>query len=283
MVLKHERKLKPKKIIQMEIAGNLLKMQTELGETVDYYLRIGNEKVYMNQYIGKKIGLKYLHKINCIRCGRETNKSFFQGYCYPCFISAPETDACILHPEKCMAHEGISRDMEWSKANCLTDHYVYLAVSSGLKVGVTRKSQIPTRWIDQGAHRAVRLAMTPNRYLAGLIEVDLKQYLADKTSWQQMLKNMVKQPVDLQSERKKAAELLRDDLKQYLVDNDDIIEISYPVEKYPSKVKSISFDKTDEYSGVLRGIKGQYFIFEDGMVFNVRKHNGYLAQLVVNA
>ncbi|MFO8234516.1 MAG: DUF2797 domain-containing protein [Bacteroidales bacterium] len=260
----------------MKKEGNLLKMQTESGNKIEYYLRIGDEKVYMNQYIGEQITLKYLHRINCIRCGRETSRSFFQGYCYPCFISAPETDECILHPEKCRAQEGISRDMEWSKANCLTDHYVYLAVSSGLKVGVTRKSQIPTRWIDQGAHQAVKFALTTNRHLAGLIEVNLKQYLADKTNWQQMLKNQVKRPVDLNEEKEKATGLLKDDFKQYLVEDNEIFEISYPVEQFPTKVKSLSFDKIDDYSGILKGIKGQYLIFEDGMVFNVRKHNGYL-------
>ena len=263
----------------MKKEGNLLKMSTDIADTATYYLNIGDDKVYMNEWIGKEIHLKYHHKINCIRCGRKTSKSFFQGYCYPCFISAPETDECILHPEKCQAHEGISRDMEWSKEHCLIDHYVYLAVSSGLKVGVTRHTQIPTRWIDQGAHQAVRLAKTPNRYLAGLVEVDLKQFLADKTNWQQMLKNQVKRPVDLLEEKQKAAKNLRSDLQQYLIEDDTIQEIQYPVEQFPTKVKSISFDKVDEYKGVLKGIKGQYLIFDGGQVFNVRKHNGYLAEL----
>ena len=256
-----------------------MKMTTELSDTVEYYLRIGVEKVHMNEFIGKTIMLKYNHKINCIRCGRETKNSFFQGYCYPCFISAPETDECIIHPEKCRAQEGISRDMEWSKSHCLIDHYVYLAVSSGLKVGVTRHNQIPTRWIDQGAHQAIKFAKTPNRHLAGLVEVDLKRFLADKTNWQQMLKNQVKRPVDLLEEKQKAAENLSPELQQYLIDDNELQEIRYPVEQYPSKVKSLSFDKVDEYSGILKGIKGQYFIFEDGIVFNVRKHNGYLAEI----
>jgi hypothetical protein len=256
-------------------------MSTKLGEHVHYHLNIGSDKVYMNELIGKEIQLTYLDQINCIRCGRKTNKSFFQGYCYPCFIKAPETAPCIVNPEKCQAHEGIARDLEWSKDHCLIDHYVYLAVSSGLKVGVTRHTQIPTRWMDQGAHKAIRLAKTPNRHIAGLIEVDLKQFLADKTNWQQMLKNQVKRPVDLWEEKKKASTNLSGELQQYLIDNDELTEIVYPVEKYPSKVKSLSFDKTGHYGGRLVGIKGQYLIFDDNTVFNVRKHNGYLAQIEI--
>ena len=263
----------------MKAEGNLLKMSTRHPERVDYYLNIGDEQVYVNDLIGHQLTVAWEHQINCIRCGRKTSKSFFQGYCYPCFLKAPETAPCIVHPEQCQAHEGIARDMEWSKTHCLIDHYVYLAVSSGLKVGVTRHTQIPTRWIDQGAHRAIKLAKTPNRHLAGLIEVDLKQHLADKTNWQQMLKGQVKREVDLKEEKARASELLSSDLQQYLIDDDAVTTITYPLEEHPAKVKSLSFDKEDEYTGRLAGIKGQYLIFEDGRVFNVRKHNGYLAKI----
>ena len=265
----------------MKREGNLLKMTTDKTHNVDYLLNIGDDQLYVNEWIGKKITLRYKHAINCIRCGRETKKSFFQGYCYPCFISAPETDECILRPEKCQAHEGISRDMEWSKTHCLIDHYVYLAVSSGLKVGVTRNTQVPTRWMDQGAHEAIKLAKTPNRHLAGLIEVDLKQYMGDKTNWQQMLKNQVKHPVNLLEEKSKAAKNLTPELQKYLISEDEITYIEYPVEFFPQKVKSLSFDKVKQYKGKLVGIKGQYLIFDDNYVFNIRKHNGYFGRLEV--
>jgi hypothetical protein len=264
----------------MKVEGNLLKMATRYqGDGVDYYLTLGEEQVYVNEWIGRRLTLRYGHQINCIRCGRKTSKSFFQGYCYPCFVGAPETEPCVIHPEKCQAHEGISRDMEWSKRHCLIDHYVYLAVSSGLKVGVTRHTQIPTRWIDQGASRAVRLARTPNRYLAGLIEVDLKQHLADKTNWQRMLKGQLERQVDLKEEKQKASALLREDLREYLIDEDALTTIRYPLESHPLKVKSLSFDKVEQYTGTLVGIKGQYLIFDTGQVFNVRKHNGYLVRI----
>jgi len=196
-------------------------------------------------------------------------------------MNAPETAPCIVNPEKCQAHEGIARDMEWSQDHCLIDHFVYLAVSSGLKVGVTRRTQIPTRWMDQGAHEAIKLAKTPNRHLAGLIEVDLKQYMGDKTNWQQMLKNQVKNPVNLLEEKKVAAQNLTPELQKYLFEEDKITYIQYPVESFPPKVKSISFDKVKQYKGKLVGIKGQYLIFDDNSVFNVRKHNGYLGRMHV--
>jgi len=265
----------------MKLEGNLLKMSTELGDVVQYYLNVGSEKVYMNGLIGRDLQLTYLDQINCIRCGRKTSKSFFQGYCYPCFMNAPETAPCIVRPEKCQAHEGIARDLEWSQDHCLIDHYVYLAVSSGLKVGVTRNTQVPTRWMDQGAHEAIKLAKTPNRHLAGLIEVDLKQYMGDKTNWQQMLKNQVKHPVNLLEEKSKAAKNLTPELQKYLISEDEITYIEYPVEFFPQKVKSLSFDKVKQYKGKLVGIKGQYLIFDDNYVFNIRKHNGYFGRLEV--
>jgi len=259
--------------------GNILKMKTVLADTVQYQLPIGGELVPMNQLIGQDLSLEFLDEINCISCGASTTKSFSQGYCYKCFISVPETSECILNPELCQAHLGISRDMEWSNNYCLTDHFVYLAVSSGLKVGVTRNSQVPTRWIDQGASKAIKLATTPNRYLAGLIEVELKKHMSDKTSWQKMLKNDMDLSIILEDEKQKAWEFLNEDLQQYVIDDDEITQINYPVIKYPVKVKSVGFDAIKDYKGKLIGIKGQYLIFEDSTVLNIRRHGGYKIRL----
>jgi len=263
----------------MKFQGSLLKMSAELSSPVNYTLVLGTEKILMNPILGKHIKISYLNEINCIRCGRKTSKSFHQGYCYPCFMTAPETDDCILNPELCRAHEGISRDMEWSKNNCLQDHYVYLAISSGLKVGVTRKSQIPTRWIDQGASRAIKIAQTPNRFLAGIIEVDLKKYFADKTNWRNMLVNKIDTETQLIEQKSKARALIKKDLLKYFIDDDTITELNYPVIEYPQKVNSVSFDNNPVIEAILIGIKGQYLIFNDGTVFNVRKHNGYKVEL----
>lgn len=260
----------------MEYTGNLLKMNTSFnGEVVEYSLLLDNKEVNMNELIGNPVSIEFEHQINCIKCGRIIPKSYGQGFCFPCFRSAPEADECVLRPERCQAHLGISRDMEWSKSHCLTDHYVYLAVSSGLKVGVTRASQVPTRWIDQGAVRAVKIAKTPNRYLAGRIEVALKEFMADKTNWRNMLTNNIDEKVDLLREKARIPELLDKELASFLTDDDEVSEMAYPVLEYPVKVKSMGLDKNPVLSGVLKGIKGQYLIFEEGKVMNVRNHSGY--------
>jgi hypothetical protein len=249
---------------------------------VYYHLPIGDDNIPMNGLLNQRIHFTYQGEIYCMHCGNRTKKSYGQGYCYTCFISIPETGECILRPELCQAHLGISRNMEWSKTHCLQEHYVYLAISSGLKVGVTRASQVPTRWIDQGAYRAILLAGTPNRHLAGKIEVALKSHFADKTNWRDMLRNYQDTSIDLLVGKEKASEMIPDNLREYRLSDNRIWEFRYPVEIYPEMVKSIGFDKEPECSGILRGIKGQYLIFEGGEVLNIRKHNGYLVELEMN-
>ena len=219
--------------------------------------------------------------IHCDKCGNKTNKSFFQGFCYPCFVSAPESSECILKPELCQAHEGISRDMEWSKRHCLSNHYVYLSLTSGVKVGVTRHTQIPTRWIDQGAIKALQIAKTPNRYLAGAIEVKLKEFVSDRTSWQKMLKNDVDQTIDLYEYREKLKENLSSELKEYILDQEKEKILKYPADQYPEKIKSINFEKVSEYEGILTGIKGQYIYIDNQYVVNMRKYTGYYFNIYI--
>lgn len=268
-------------ILTMRYNGTLLKMETKLVNPIEYELPIGDELIYMNPLIGKYIALKWLKEIYCVACGRKTNKSFAQGFCYPCFLNAPETSECIFRPELCRAQDGIARDMEWAENHCLQDHIVYLAISSGIKVGVTRSGQIPTRWIDQGAWQAIKLAKTPNRYTAGLIEVALKEHISDRTNWQRMLKNQLIEGVDLTIAKKDMIAHLPSDLQNYISEEDNITEINYPVNEYPEKVKSLSFDKLGEIAGRLWGVKGQYLIFDDGTVLNMRKHTGYMVELEV--
>ncbi|MEA3317634.1 MAG: DUF2797 domain-containing protein [Bacteroidota bacterium] len=254
-------------------------MEASLDNKIQYFLPIGRNKIFMNDLIGQKIEFSFKGQINCIKCGRLTNKSFHQGYCFRCFRTAPETEECVLRPELCRAHEGIARDMEFAKNHCLKNHYVYLALTSGLKVGVTRKTQIPTRWIDQGATQAIVIAETPNRYIAGLIEVDLKKHFADKTNWRRMLQNKSLNDIDLISEKEKAFNKVKKDLKKYFIKEDNLTELVFPVEKYPEKISSINFEKTNNYSGILKGIKGQYLIFDDNKVLNIRKHNGFFLEM----
>lgn len=259
--------------------GNIRKMHTDLQSPVHYHLPIGDEKVDMNALIGKTITLTYLGQINCIHCGKKTKTSFSQGYCYSCFNTLPQTDPSIVRPELDLSYLGISRDMEWAKENALKPHYVYLAYSGNLKVGVTRESQVPTRWMDQGATKAIKLAKTPNRHIAGVIEVALKEHFSDKTNWRQMLKEQNNTDIDLYEAKQKARELLHPELKQYVCNEDEDYVIDYPMNMELDKITSFGFDKVNEYSGILKGIKGQYLVFEDGKVINIRKHSGYLIEL----
>jgi hypothetical protein len=263
----------------MQLEGNIIKMRTELETPVNYFLRIGENEIPMNDFIGREISMNFTGQINCISCGKQTKTSFGQGFCYNCLQTAPEASESIMRPELSKAHLGIARDLEWAEKHDLIDHVVYLAVSSEVKVGVTRHHQIPTRWIDQGASSAIKIATTPNRHIAGVIEVFLKKYFTDKTNWRSMLKNEIKD-VNLTEEKQKVHDLLPRELRNYFETNNEITEIEYPVFSFPKNIKSIGFDKTSKIEGELKGIKGQYLIFKNDLVLNIRKHNGYYIQFI---
>lgn len=263
----------------MQYSGNIQKMKTELVTPVKYTLPIGENQLDMNALIGKEISLNFTGQINCISCGKRTKTSFHQGFCYNCLQNAPQASESVIRPELSKSHFGIARDLEWAKKHDLIDHFVYLAVSSEVKVGVTRNHQIPTRWIDQGASYAIKLATTPNRHIAGVIEVFLKKYFTDKTNWRAMLKNEVAQNINLTEEKQKALQLLPAELQKYVTLDSTLVNIDYPVLQFPQTIKSIGFDKIETVKGTLNGIKGQYLIFNDNRVLNIRKHNGYFIQL----
>lgn len=256
-----------------------LNIGTELNVIPQYTLRLGDEAVVMNALIGKNIRIEFQNEIYCIKCGRKTKKSFGQGFCYPCLISAPEAEDCVLRPELCRAHEGIARDMEFARGHCLIEHIVYIAWSGGLKVGITRHNQIPTRWIDQGATHAIKVCHTSNRYEAGIVEVELKNILGDKTPWQAMLKGAENELLDILSEKAKALEYINGKGLKYIPNSDEIFNIIYPVNVYPSKVSSVNLDKEPVFEGVLSGIKGQYLILDSNKVLNIRNHSGYQIEL----
>lgn len=268
-----------KKMIKLE--GNVRKMKSDFKAPIEYSMILSEHILPLNDHIGSNIKLEWSGIIHCVKCGNKTNKSFFQGFCYPCFISAPESSECILKPELCQAHEGISRDMEWSEKYCLSNHYVYLSLTSGIKVGVTRYTQIPTRWIDQGAIKALKIAKTPNRYLAGAIEVKLKEFVSDRTSWQRMLKNDVNQDIDLYGYRESLKENLPSDLKTYVLNEEREKIIAYPINEYPEKIKSINFEKVKEFEGKLTGIKGQYIYIDNQFVVNMRKYSGFYFNIII--
>ncbi len=268
----------------MEVQGNLRKMANELHETVQYGLRLYDnleyrEPIPLNDAVGQHIRIEYLHEINCVVTGKKIKKAFGEGMSYDAFMNSPQASPSIIRPELSRIHEGIAlRDFEWEMKNHMTPHTVYLAQTAGVKVGVTRNTQIPTRWMDQGAIRAIRLAETPYRQAAGLIEVSLKGHISDKTSWQKMLKGEVEER-DLIELKAEMSELVPTEFKQYLSPTNDIIEINYPILAYPPKVKSLKLDKEPLIDKKLMGIKGQYLLFDDGTVMNIRSHSGYKVQI----
>lgn len=253
----------------------LEKMHTKHEEVVQYYLPTAPDLTLLNDFIGKEIELHWTGKIFCRTCHKSTKKSFGEGFCFTCFSNAPEASPCILHPELCEAHLGKGRDIEYELKHHNQPHYVYLAATDIIKVGVTRNTQVPTRWIDQGAHSAIILAEVPNRYLAGVIEVALKDFYADKTNWQNMLRNICGENIDLTDEKWQVCEELPSDLAQYWLENDDILTFNYPVLNYPSKVQSTNFDKEPLMKGTLSGIRGQYVYLDEQRVLNLRRHTGY--------
>ena len=263
----------------MEYKGNLSKMDAKLEDPVRYTLHIGEHEIDMNDLIGRNLNFQFNGQINCVICGKRTKTSFAQGFCYSCFQNAPQADESVMNPQLSKAEFGISRDADWAAENDLIDHFVYLAVSKDVKVGVTREHQIPIRWIDQGASYVIRLAQTPNRHIAGIIEVFLKDYYTDKTNWKEMLQNQVNENIDLLVEKEKAIGLLPAELKQYACKNQEIVHIRYPVFEYPQNVVSQTFDKDNIIGGQLTGIKGQYLIFDVQRAVNIRRHNGYFVTL----
>jgi len=270
--------------------GNLDKMRTDLVDgKANYYFVQSENETFLNPHIGKNIRLTFLNEINCTSCGKQTKKSYGGGYCYPCTLKLAECDMCILKPEQCHFHLGTCREPEWGKEHCMIDHIVYLANSSGLKVGITRHTQIPTRFIDQGAVEALPIIRVKTRYHSGLVEKLLSSELKDKTDWRKMLKGE-KVDLSLEEMRDEVFENFASDLDSLenkyaglsleFLERESIIDINYPVLKYPEKVTSMSFDKTSVIEGKLEGIKGQYLIFDKGVI-NIRTHTGYKVKLEI--
>ena len=264
--------------------GNLKKMGGALRDDgqVDYALRVGDESLPLNPLLGKRLKLEHSGAIHCSACGRKTSKSYAQGHCFPCMKKLARCDMCILKPETCHYAEGTCREPEWGDTHCMIPHYVYLANTSGIKVGITRHSQTPTRWIDQGATQALPIFMVMTRQLSGLVETALAKMIADKTNWRAMLKGD-HENIDL----KARADALVPEIEARLSDlrrtfgastvqriNEKIIDLHYPVAAYPTKISSHNFDKHPVVEGTLQGIKGQYLIFDSGVI-NVRKFTGY--------
>ena len=264
----------------MHYQGVLRKMQTEMGRPIQYYMLFEDSFLNVNQVLNKEIQLDFL-KYQCLNCGQDL-PIFRQGFCKSCFFETPSAGDWIMRPELSTAHLGKEdRDLDYEKKVQLQPHIVYLANSSNIKVGVTRKSQVPTRWIDQGAHEAIEIVEVPNRYLAGITEVALKDHIGDKTNWRKMLTNDVDDE-DLVSWRNTLRAYIPTEANEYFIENNQETHMEFPVLEYPKKVKSLNLTKTPNYKGVLKGIKGQYLMFQDNTVFNVRGSEGYYVSLGIS-
>ena len=253
--------------------GHVGKMGAEWGETVHYVLPIGGNRVALNPWIGRPVRLEYLGSIECIYCSRQIKKSFSQGYCFPCARSLARCDMCIVKPETCHYALGTCREPTWGEEHCQIPHIVYLANSSGVKVGITRETQQQTRWMDQGATQALPILRVDTRLDAGRAEVVLKEFVSDTTDWRRMLKG-VAPPVDLCEFRKMLFKQSGDAVSGQRLPDATVHEINYPVTKYPTTIRAHNLDKVPLLEGTLTGIKGQYLIVDD-VVVNVRKYSGY--------
>ena len=264
--------------------GTLKKMRSNVGadSNIQYSLPVGDELLPLNDLIGKRLTLTHTGNIHCQNCGKKTKKSFSQGYCFPSMKKLAACDMCIMKPETCHHAEGTCREPEWGEANCMIPHYVYLSNTSGLKVGITRHTQIPTRWVDQGATQALPIFKVNTRLTSGLVETALAEFIADKTNWRALLKGE-NEPMDLKEKAKDLIPQISERLEEVKLKfgedavellDEAIVDLSYPVTEYPTKIKSHNFDKEPVVSGVLEGIKGQYLIFDTGVI-NVRKFTSY--------
>jgi hypothetical protein len=272
-----------------KFTGQLHKMAGSIADPIQYNFVLKKDGVAIdglvpvNEFLGQKLGLDFSGKINCIACNRAITKTFQQGYCFPCAKRLAATDLCIVKPQNCHFHLGTCRQPDWGQQHCFIPHIVYLANSSGLKVGVTRETQIPTRWIDQGAIQALPILRVQSRHQAGLLEVAIAKLVADKTDWRKMLRGG-NDKIDMLAKRDEIFSEIAISIQEIagkfkfgdieILTAEPVHEFSYPVLQYPDKITSLDLDKTPQINCKLQGVKGQYLLFDSGVI-NLRKYTGY--------
>lgn len=267
--------------IEQGALRKLIGTRNENGE-IEYQLPIGDQRIALNPLIGKELQLIFHNEIRCCHCNRKTKKSYSQGFCYPCMQKLAQCDMCIMKPETCHYEQGTCREPSWGESHCMIPHYVYLANTSGLKVGITRHTQIPTRWIDQGATQALPIFKVSTRLQSGLVETALAEFISDKTNWRTMLKGNA-EPIDLKQKAQELIPQISDRLEDIRLKfgadaveqlDEEVVDLHFPVSEYLTKISSFNFDKQPIISGTLLGIKGQYLIFDSGVI-NMRKFGSY--------
>jgi hypothetical protein len=228
----------------------------------------------LNEWLGRGLRIEYRQRILCCHCGSQTPRSYGGGYCYPCFRSLARCDLCVVSPARCHYHLGTCREPAWGEAFCMQPHVVYLANSSGPKVGITGADGAVSRWLDQGASQGLVIARTASRHLAGVVEAQLAQLISDRTDWRLLLQGD-RPPVDLPALRDRLMERLGR-LPEGVAwqTAEPVVTLSYPVLAYPRQLLRLRLDRHPVVAGRLLGAKGQYLLFEHG-VFNVRWHRAF--------
>lgn len=264
------------------LRGYLREMSHEVARPIEYSWAFDDgQTARVNDWLGKSVRIQFLGQKRCVHCGRSVTKLYQAGYCFPCVTTLAETDLCIVKPEICHFHLGTCRDDQYGESHCMIPHYVYLAVSSQVKVGLTRKHRELTRWMDQGAVGGLLFAEVPNRKAAGELEVEIARELPDKTDWRKLITGVVAQ-VDLEALATIVAARLPEQWQRYLIEQRTVHHLSYPTfdPERIGKAKSHSLDKSPVIEGTLIAIRGQYLIFDHGAV-QIRKHAGFLCDITV--
>jgi hypothetical protein len=270
--------------MQSSWQGTLCKMGVEHHTPVSYRLRDAfreSPDQPLNDLLGQRLRLVKHGPLRCVDCGQTVKKHFGEGSCYRCFSTLPANDICIVKPELCHFHkpEDPCRDPAWGERTCFQPHYLYIALSSGLKVGITRQVNIPTRWIDQGASQAMPLAMLPSRFAVGRLEKALSAHFSDRTNWQRMLKHEVP-PLDLAQEAERVVAAFPDEFREFLLADRPHYRFDFPHQAWPAKVRSHNLEKEPQLEGTLTAIKGQYLLLDSGVI-NIRSHSGTGVRLEV--
>ena len=250
---------------------------TPLITVVEYALLLDEQRISLSAQVGQSIRLKFLGQSTCGNCHVSVNKLEGGGYCKNCFFSLARCDRCFVSPERCHFAQGTCREPQWGESYCMQPHVVYLANSSGPKVGITRADRNFYRWLSQGAVQGMVIAHAKTRRDAGLLEVAIKSKVSDKTNWRRMV-SMQPQNLDLlQLARQLQSAIELPEGTQWvsaMIGHD----LAYPIQSHAPAQRLIISETNPELLDNLHGIKGQYLLLSQG-AFNVAAHGGMTVEV----
>lgn len=262
------------------LSGHLRELRQKFTDPIQYDIVAGDSSQSLNELIGAELTIRFTGTKCCIACGRKVNKLFQNGYCFPCVRALAECDLCIVKPHECHFANGTCRDPSFGLHQCMIPHFVYIAWSSGYKVGLTRKGRQFKRWMDQGATEAMVIAEVPTRRTAGELEVEIAQFMNDKTDWRKMLRGDSRPERAIEDVFRDVVERINPTFSDYILSGpQEVKRFQYPrLKGLEVNLKSMNLDKQPIITDTLKGIKGQYLLFDTG-VLNVRKFSGYHVEL----